>query len=127
MNRPQQQRPVNQNPFKNLGELAKEFQQQQQSQMEQRDLQREKPTTIHTQAPPLARDKVHEIPDRTISHTIGRSKPAESKGRLSIHQDNTRLKTKEKPALKNVLPSTEDELLRGIIFSEILGPPKSKR
>ena len=127
INRPQQQGPVNQNPFKNLGELAKEFQQQQQSQMEQRELQRDKPAPIPKQVPSKPSVKVQEIPDRTISRTIDHSKPAEGKGRLSIHQDNTRLKTKEKPALKNVLPNTEDELLRGIIFSEILGPPKSKR
>jgi len=127
INRPQQQGPVNQNPFKNLGDLAREFQQQQQSQMEQKEVKRDIPAPKPFPSPVQVKERGQQLPDHTISRTIDHSTPAVTKGRLSVHQSNSPHPIKEKPVIKNVLPSTEEDLLRGIIFSEILGPPKSKR
>lgn len=126
INRPQQQqRPVNQNPFKNLGELAKEFQQQQQTQMEQRQPKREQQP--RTSPVVVAERQESQLPDRTISRTIDRDIAPKTHGRLSVHQGAPSEKTREKPVINNIVPTTEEELVRAIIFTEILGPPKSKR
>ncbi|WP_432358535.1 hypothetical protein [Sporosarcina sp. UB5] len=47
------------------------------------------------------------------------------RGRLSVHQGS--LVSKESMDYHEMIPKNEEDLLKGIIFSEIFGPPKSKQ
>lgn len=115
VNRAPVQKPIADNPFKNLGELAKEF-----KQVQQAELERRKPVLKAESAAPVIVEKVQ----REINRDQGAPR---SPGRLSVHQGNTRNLSDSKPVIQSVLPDTKEELIRSIILSEILAPPKSKR
>ncbi|MDI2588163.1 hypothetical protein OR571_13815 [Psychrobacillus sp. NEAU-3TGS] len=110
-----QQKPFVENPFKNLGELAKEFKQEQQAKIERRPTD-SKPEPVK----PMTVEKVQ----REVSRDQGAQR---SSGRLSVHQGNRPVVNTAKPVMASVLPETKDELIRAIVLSEILAPPKSKR
>ena len=110
------QKPVVDNPFKNLGDLAKDFKLEQQAKMERKQpRQVEKPRTVA----PVFAEKVQ----REVNRDQGVPR---STGRLSVYQEKNPLKS-SKPVVHSVIPSTKDELVRSIIFAELLAPPKSKR
>ncbi|WP_144511130.1 hypothetical protein [Bacillus sp. FJAT-22090] len=110
-----QQKPFTDNPFKNLGELAKEFKQAQQEELKRRvPILKEEPVV------PVIEEKVQ----REVSRDQGVPR---SSGRLSVHQGKKRELTTSKSVMDSVLPDTKEELARAIILSEILAPPKSKR
>lgn len=109
------QKPFAENPFKNLGELAKEFKQEQQAEIERR--------TIVPKPEPVQPVKVEKV-QREVHRDQGAPR---SSGRLSVHQGNKPTLHATKPAMASVLPETKDELVRAIVLSEILAPPKSKR
>ncbi|WP_391201966.1 hypothetical protein [Psychrobacillus sp. L4] len=110
--RAQQVKPFVENPFKDLGDFAKDFMEEHKQQ-----LNREKP--IVKKAPVVV-----EKLERVVSRDQGTPR---SSGRLSIHQVNKVEKQVSKPIITHILPSSQDELVRAIVFSEILAPPKSKR
>ena len=111
-----QQKPVAQNPFKSLGDLAKEFQQEQQTKMERKPLS--VPKEIRVDAPPVI---------EKVGREIGRDQGVpRSTGRLSVHQVSQRNAAKNS-VVQNIMPDTKEELMRAIVLSEILAPPKSKR
>ena len=104
-------KPVSENPFKELGDFAKQF---------TSERQQEKKTM-----PPVVREvPVVEKMEREVKRNQG---VARTSGRLSTHQENAPLRQKTAPVVNSMLPRDEDELIRAIIFSEILAPPKSKR
>lgn len=109
------QKPFAENPFKNLGELAKEFKQEQQAGLERR--------TTAPKPEPVRPVKVERV-QREVNRDQGAPR---SSGRLSVHQENKPALHVTKPAIARVLPDTKDELVRAIVLSEILAPPKSKR
>lgn len=47
------------------------------------------------------------------------------RGRLSVHQGS--LNSQEPTRHHEMVPNSQQDLIKGIIFSEILGPPKSKQ
>ncbi|MEK3954026.1 MULTISPECIES: hypothetical protein [Psychrobacillus] len=101
---------VSENPFKELGDFAKQF---------TNERQQEKKTK-----PPVVREvPVVEKMEREVKRNQG---VARTSGRLSTHQESAPLRPETTP-VNSMLPSSEDELIRAIIFSEILAPPKSKR
>lgn len=101
---------VSENPFKELGDFAKQF---------TNERQQEKKTK-----PPVVREvPVVEKMEREVKRNQG---VARTSGRLSTHQESAPLRPETTP-VNSILPSSEDELIRAIIFSEILAPPKSKR
>lgn len=101
---------VSENPFKELGDFAKQF---------TNERQQEKKTK-----PPVVREvPVVEKMEREVKRNQG---VARTSGRLSTHQESAPLLPETTP-VNSMLPSSEDELIRAIIFSEILAPPKSKR
>lgn len=101
---------VSENPFKELGDFAKQF---------TNERQQEKKTK-----PPVVREvPVVEKMEREVKRNQG---VARTSGRLSTHQETAPLRPETTP-VNSMLPSSEDELIRAIIFSEILAPPKSKR
>lgn len=101
---------VSENPFKELGDFAKQF---------TNERQQEKKTK-----PPVVREvPVVEKMEREVKRNQG---VARTSGRLRTHQESAPLRPETIP-VNSMLPSSEDELIRAIIFSEILAPPKSKR
>ncbi|MEK4521683.1 hypothetical protein NSQ95_11100 [Psychrobacillus sp. FSL W7-1457] len=116
-----QQKPVAQNPFKSLGDLAKEFQQeQQQARPERKQTSRKQAPkqVVQAEVPPVIQKAGREA---------GRDQGVpRSTGRLSVHQVGTTDITK-KSVVHNIMPDTKEELMRAIVLSEILAPPKSKR
>ena len=101
---------VSENPFKELGDFAKQF---------TNERQQEKKTK-----PPVVREvPVVEKMEREVKRNQG---VARTSGRLSTHQETVPLRPETTP-VNSMLPSSEDELIRAIIFSEILAPTKSKR
>ncbi|MFJ8063051.1 hypothetical protein ACIQYS_00255 [Psychrobacillus sp. NPDC096426] len=109
------QKPFADNPFKNLGELAKEFKQEQQAELERR-------------IPVMKKEPVVIVPVENVQREVNRDQGVpRSSGRLSVHQGNRAIVNATKPMMASVLPETKDDLVRAIILSEILAPPKSKR
>lgn len=107
-------KPVSENPFKELGDFAKQFTGERQQEM------KAKPPVVKEMEVPV---KVKKI-EREVKRDQG---VARSPGRLSAHQENATGRLSSSPVANNLLPSSQDELIKGIIFSEILAPPKSKR
>lgn len=110
--RAQQVKPFTENPFKDLKDFARDF-------MEEPKQQLDRKTPIVTKTP-----VVIEKVEREVSRDQGIPR---SSGRLSIHQTNKMEKKESKPTITHILPSSQEELVRAIVFSEILAPPKSKR
>jgi hypothetical protein len=52
--------------------------------------------------------------------------PQQRSGRLSVHQPTATLRNK-KQSVPSLIPRTGNEVIQAIVFSEILGPPKSRR
>ncbi|MER2169068.1 MAG: hypothetical protein ABS938_00375 [Psychrobacillus psychrodurans] len=112
-----QQKPVNPNPFKSLGDLAKEFQQEHQ------------PTRSERQQSPLkqAAQSAAPLVVEKVGREIGRDQGVpRSTGRLSVHQVRP-TNIAKKSVVQDIMPDTKEELMRAIVLSEILAPPKSKR
>jgi hypothetical protein len=81
------------------------------------------------QAKPETNNRVKHVQDSDTStrKQVNEIQQATSRpGRLSVHQPVG--ERKQKPIeKKSLVPSTKNELVQAIIFSEILAPPKSKR
>lgn len=101
---------VSENPFKELGDFAKQF---------TNERQQENKTK-----PPVVREV--PIVEKMVREVKRNQGVARTSGRLSTHQESAPLRPETTP-VNSMLPSSEDELIRAIIFSEILAPPKSKR
>ena len=128
-NKPFMEKPLNQ-PKKKLEDYAREV---------YTDVQKQfSPVEEHTRGDRAGHrnerqpDKINkprsEIGSAEIgSSEIGRGVPSPKRpGRLSVHQ--TTASVVEKKAEKTTLiPTTSNELIQAIVFSEILAPPKSKR
>jgi len=107
-----QGKPISQNPFKDLADFAKEFKKDQQ--MEKKEV------------PPVVKDipVVQERMERAQKRNQGE---ARSTGRLSVNHTKTPEHLTSKPVVNSVIPSSKEELIKSIIFAEVLAPPKSKR
>ncbi|MFF2754271.1 hypothetical protein ACFVR1_11080 [Psychrobacillus sp. NPDC058041] len=110
--RAQQVKPFTENPFKDLGDFAKDF-------MEEHKQQLDRKTPVVKKMPVVV-EKV----EREVSRNQGIPR---SSGRLSTHQVNKLEKKVSNATTNHILPSSQEELVRAIVFSEILAPPKSKR
>ncbi|QUG42149.1 hypothetical protein KD050_02290 [Psychrobacillus sp. INOP01] len=112
VNRTPMRKTVSENPFKELGDFAKQFTSERQQEMKTK--------------PPIVKEVpvIAEKQEREVKRNQG---VARTSGRLSTHQENAPLRQVSTPVVNTILPSNEDELIKGIIFSEILAPPKSKR
>ena len=112
-------------PFKRLkemtGEIYKEFQEEQRR-ADSEQAQPAEPAMIGEIQ--ITKEEPTFQPTRPDRPSVAR-KEGRSGGRLSVHQttaDRTRKTISTKVDITN-----EQDVLKGIIFSEILGPPKSKQ
>lgn len=71
------------------------------------------------------RDNANEFPIRVDKRLERSTKREPHRGRLSVHQGS--MISKEPVEYHEMVPTSEQDLIKGIIFSEILGPPKSKQ
>ena len=110
VNKTPMRKTVSENPFKELGDFAKQFTSERQQEMKIK--------------PPIVKEvPVVERTEREVKRDQG---VARSSGRLSTHQKNVPAAVST-PVAESLIPSNQDDLIKGIIFSEILAPPKSKR
>jgi len=110
-------------PVKKLKEMYQEIQQE----MQQQTQQQEPPRQMSVPAPRV----VVELPPKPIEVAAPskRGSKVRSRTRQSTRGKSTKVveKQKSKIQVESILPKTKDDLIKGIIFSEIYGPPKSKR
>lgn len=109
----QQVKPLKENPFKNLGDFAKDFMEEQKQQLE-----RKPPVVKQVPVPPVEKVAREASRDQGVPRSLGR---------LSVHQSNKQENIVAEPSVNNFLFSSKDELVKAIVLSEILGPPKSRR
>lgn len=112
--KPKQNRPTTtaaENPFKNLGDFAKDFMDDQRRQMEKQ------PPVIES-AP---------LPSKKEAKEVQEPKKVTSRpGRLSVHNDPKKEVVRVERD-RELIPTSKEELIRAVVFSEILAPPKSRR
>lgn len=139
-----------QTPFKKLKEMSQEMYKELQQEMQQEPEQqrRQQPvqraevlrsevlrsevqrSEIAIPREPAGGRSVEEVKRATRRATATRK----TRDRLVSGSRKTRQHTKNRMELKqasintvDLLPKTEEDIMKGIIFSEIFGPPKSKR
>lgn len=126
--RVQEVKPFTEKPFKGLEDLAKAF-------FEEREQELERKPPVVKEAPVMAQ-KTERTSERTVERHSKEKVDRESgrdqgrprtQGRLSMYQTETVDRQAIEPQLHSVLPNTKEELMRAIVLSEILAPPKSKR
>lgn len=115
-------------PVKKLKEMSKEMYREL-----QRELQDETSEPPSRQTPPISTPQRQPVPQpiqiepiAPVSRAPMEEKSREKhRGRLSAHGGSVA------PVVaipkQELIPRNEEDMLKGIIFSEILGPPKSKR
>lgn len=120
-------------PLKKLKELSKEMYREIQKELQTEDEEppsRKLPAGQPKKAPIAAQATTApkmDVPEVIHVSPTSRRKPSSEQhsGRLSAH--GGKLEPISRSASIDLMPKNEEDLLKGIIFSEILGPPKSKR
>ena len=118
-------------PVKKLTEMYRQMQQEMQQEMEPKPGEPQRQTAPHVAAPtkpvevqpPLLVNSPTKQ-DSKQSNRISRSK-TRSPGRSAVSVEKRR--TLQTVKSSDFLPRSEKDLIKGVIFSEIFGPPKSKR
>jgi hypothetical protein len=113
-------------------EMYKEIQREYQTELDEppsRQSSERKPTPVvplpSKAKETVSRERVMEVPVHTDKKNDRTSKREPHRGRLSAHQGS--LISKEPVKHTEMIPTSEQDLIKGIIFSEILGPPKAKQ
>lgn len=120
-------------PFKKLKEISKEMYREMQQEMQREaEPQQNRPRTSPPVAVPV-RPVVQQPtpPVREVQREKVRSQREPLKERQTMRGQSTTGKTtvtrRQSINTANLLPKSEEDLIKGVIFSEIFGPPKSKR
>ncbi|REB09984.1 hypothetical protein DVB69_04040 [Sporosarcina sp. BI001-red] len=107
-------------PFKRLKELTGEI---------YKEIQEDQRKTVAQQAAPVEPVSIPEAPVKkpVKPQSVRAERPANSRssGRLSTHNPDQQRFVKSESL--NVDVTSRQDILKGIVFSEILGPPKSKQ
>ena len=111
-------------PVKKLKEMYQEIQKEMQQQQTQ---QQEPPRQIPVPAPRVVVEPTPKPLEVSVSSK--RESRARTSNRQKTRGKSTRVveKQQSKIQVERILPKTKDDLIKGVIFSEIYGPPKSKR
>ena len=110
-------------PVKKLKEMYQEIQKE----MQQQTNQQEPPTQMSVPAPRVVIESVPKPLEVSVSSK--KESKVRNRNRQSTRGKSTRVveKQQSKIQVERILPKTKDDLIKGVIFSEIYGPPKSKR
>ncbi|MFS0575265.1 hypothetical protein AB1K83_06515 [Sporosarcina sp. 179-K 3D1 HS] len=116
-------------PLKKLKELSRDMYREIQKELQTEDNEppsRQLAPTQPKKAPPVPTPEV--VAARAVSEPPAVTKPSleQHRGRLSAHGGRVQPISSSERSM-DLFPTKEEDLLKGIIFSEILGPPKSKR
>lgn len=107
------EQPKHDNPIKKLKEMSRDLYHEIQQEFE---VEEEKPKHEPVRIPKV---------ERAIKEPNVKSRVALAEGRQQSAVRQSPIK-KQVPK-KRLVPTSSDEIMQGIIFSEIIGPPKSKR
>ncbi|MDS9471026.1 hypothetical protein [Sporosarcina pasteurii] len=112
------------NPIKKLKEMSKDIYKEIQQEMEQETKKVEhRPVAIPGESLRKVEEQRAEVQkQKTISSDSGRRREA--------RRDKVKRQSKNKQTNvenRDLVPSSSDDIMKGIIFSEIIGPPKSRR
>ncbi|MCM3756961.1 hypothetical protein M3197_05605 [Sporosarcina aquimarina] len=107
-------------PFKRLKELTGEI---------YKEIQEDQRKSVTQQTTPIEPVSIPEEPVKKLVNTkpvrAERQANTRSSGRLSTHNPDQHRFVKSESL--NVDVTSKQDILRGVVFSEILGPPKSKQ
>lgn len=119
---PQQSQPKQQTPLKKLREASEEMFKEIQQEIRRETEQQKKAIDQHPVHSVPVQSQVKSTPIK-VEQTASRKESIKSRKttRKKIEQPQTAI------TQTDLLPRNEEDLMKGIIFSEILGPPKSKR
>lgn len=112
-----------QNPVGKLKEMYKEIQEELQSEAEK---QRQADRQMVEPEPSVSSNRAEMVAVTT------RNQRPEKQARPDRHtvrqrQKEQRQQQQSPRAQENLMPKTEEDIMKGVIFSEIFGPPKSRR
>lgn len=105
------------NPIKKLKEMSREIYKEIQQEFEVEEKRSSQPVKQRREV------AVEVKVDEPVREPRVKARVAITEGR----QRNEHTKKKQQASKKQLVPTTSDEIMKGIIFSEIIGPPKSKR
>ena len=124
----QQSQPEDQGPVKKLKDMYKEIQREMQEESQrQQPAADSRPMSVpprSLKAEPLP--KSVEISVSPKSESRSGSRPSSKRSSRKNPTRNVRKKHSELQ-VESIIPKSKDDLIKGIIFSEIYGPPKSRR
>lgn len=112
------------NPIKKLKEMSRDLYKEIQQEFEE-EQQQTKPQPKRTVSP---KDIVRQVEVKRKEEVAQKVQPVEKRKPKEVVQSKVVTKQKQKPMKKKpLIPTSSDDMMRGMIFSEIIGPPKSKR
>lgn len=114
-------------PVKKLKEMSRDMYKEIQKELEKEtEKQRPDPQTIQRTLP---QHEVKVTPERIeVSIPLREKRVEPTRSSRSSRRENKQVATnQQKVAGGSLMPKTPDDIMRGVIFSEIFGPPKSKR
>ncbi|MFC5604046.1 hypothetical protein [Sporosarcina koreensis] len=119
--------PETHDPLRKLKEMSremyKEVQREFQMEIDEPPSRQSEPAVMPKKV--AIQEKPKEVPMSFQRKEREKKSSTNHSGRLSTHQGNP---VWEKPIEQHpMIPQNEQDLIKGIIFSEILGPPKSKQ
>jgi len=120
-----QESPQN-NPVGKLKEMSRDLYRELQQEMEQNP---EAPTAQRTPQVVIPAKIVEEKPPvvKRENRRNSRTQRAGSRSRVSTPIANTQPSRRATANTTSLMPKSEEDIIKGVIFSEIFGPPKSKR
>lgn len=123
--------PEQDNPIKKLKEMSRDMYKEIQQEFEQEQQKVEqRPVTIPkatVQKVDVAQGEAPKRKERVNTRSVGGSERQQESVRRQARQAQERKRQQSTGANTRLVPTTSDEIMKGIIFSEIIGPPKSKR
>lgn len=118
----QQRQPEQEGPVKKLKDMYKEIQQEM-----QQESQRQQPTAdSRPMSVPTPRVQAEALP-KSVEISVSSKSRARSRQSTRRHSNRVVRKEQSKLQVESIIPKSKDDLIKGVIFSEIYGPPKSKR
>lgn len=114
------------NPIRKLKEMSRDLYQeiQQEFEVEQENTQPKPKPTVTPQ------EVVQKVETRRKDIPVQRAVPVERRRKretIRLEESAKQKQPQTKVRNKQLVPNTSDDIMKGIIFSEIIGPPKSKR
>ena len=124
----QQRQPEQEGPVKKLKEMYKEIQQE----MQQENQRQQPAADSRPMSVPPPRAQAESLPQSVVIPVSSKSEGrggSRANSRQSTRGQSSRIVQKEQSKLQveSIIPKSKDDLIKGVIFSEIYGPPKSKR